>query len=68
VSRALVDQGGLAHDERATQDVVLETLLRAWRNPQILDPERGPQRSWLHTLARNIVIDEWRATCRRPRM
>jgi RNA polymerase sigma-70 factor (ECF subfamily) len=40
--------------------VVQETLLRAWRDPQILDPENGSQRSWLCTVARNIVIDELR--------
>lgn len=36
--------------------------MRAWRNPQILDPECGSQRSWLYAAARNIVIDECRTT------
>ena len=48
----------LTGDRDRAQDVVQETLLRAWRNPQILDPECGSQRSWLYTVARNIVIDE----------
>ncbi len=47
----------LTGDRDRAQDVVQETLLRAWRNPQILDPECGSQRSWLYTVARNIVID-----------
>ena len=55
----------LTGDRGRAQDVVQETLLRAWRDPQILDPELGSQRSWLYTVARNIVIDEWRTT--RPR-
>jgi RNA polymerase sigma-70 factor, ECF subfamily len=56
----------LTGDRDQAQDVVQETLLRASRNPQILDRERGSQRSWLYTVARNIVIDEWRLTRRRP--
>ncbi len=50
----------LTGDRDRAQDVVQETLLRAWRNPQILDPGCGSQRSWLYTVARSIVIDERR--------
>jgi RNA polymerase sigma-70 factor (ECF subfamily) len=46
--------------------VVQETLLRAWRNPQVLDQSRGSARGWLFTVAKRIVIDEWRATRSRP--
>lgn len=56
----------LTGDRDQAHDVVQETLLRAWRHPQILDPERGSPRSWLYTVARNIVVDEWRNTRRRP--
>ena len=56
----------LTGDRGRAQNVVQETLLRAWRDPQILDPECGSQRSWLCTVARNIVIDEWRTTRLRP--
>jgi RNA polymerase sigma-70 factor, ECF subfamily len=56
----------LTGDPDRAQDLVQETLLRAWRDPQILDPESGRQRSWLYALARNIVTDEWPATRRRP--
>ena len=52
----------LTGDRGRAQSVVQETLLRAWRDPRILDPESGSQRSWLCTVARNIVIDEWRTT------
>lgn len=46
-------------DRARSDDVVQETLLRAWRHPQVLD--RGDTaRSWLFTVARRIVIDEWR--------
>jgi DNA-directed RNA polymerase specialized sigma24 family protein len=39
---------------------VQETLLRAWRHPESLDPRRGSVRSWLFTTARNLAIDAWR--------
>lgn len=48
-------------DSALAQDVVQETLLRAWRQPEILAQTRGSARSWLFTVARRIVIDEWRS-------
>jgi len=47
-------------DHARAQDVVQETLLRAWRNPAILDRSQGSARAWLFTVSRNLVIDEWR--------
>jgi RNA polymerase sigma-70 factor (ECF subfamily) len=47
-------------DGARAEDVVQETLLRAWRNSAVLDQSQGSLRSWLFTVARNIVIDEWR--------
>jgi RNA polymerase sigma-70 factor (ECF subfamily) len=47
-------------DRVRAQDVVQETMLRAWRHPDVLDGMRGPVRPWLFTVARHIVIDEWR--------
>jgi len=43
-------------------DVVQETMLRAWRHPAVLDQTDGSARGWLFTVARRIVIDDWRAT------
>ena len=37
-----------------------ETLLRAWRHPEALNPDRGSVRAWLFTTARNLAIDSWR--------
>ena len=42
------------------EDVAQETLLRAWRNAAVLEKSTGSVRAWLFTVARNIVIDEWR--------
>jgi RNA polymerase sigma-70 factor (ECF subfamily) len=49
------------NDHAYAEDVVQETLLRAWRNSARLDDSRGSVRSWLFTVARNIVIDDWRS-------
>jgi RNA polymerase sigma-70 factor (ECF subfamily) len=45
-------------DHQYAEDVVQETLLRAWRNGDTLNPERaGP---WLYTVARNLVVSGYR--------
>jgi RNA polymerase sigma-70 factor (ECF subfamily) len=48
-------------DRARAEDVVQETLLRAWRTFSVLDRSQGSVRAWLFTVARNIVIDDWRA-------
>ncbi|MDA8045163.1 MAG: sigma-70 family RNA polymerase sigma factor [Actinomycetota bacterium] len=53
-------------DRGRAEDIVQETLLRAWRNPQALDPARGSLRPWLLTVARRIAIDEHRSRQARP--
>jgi RNA polymerase sigma-70 factor (ECF subfamily) len=47
-------------DRQRAEDLVQETLLRAWRHPDALDPERGSARAWLFTTARHLAIDAWR--------
>lgn len=56
-----------SRDTALAEDIVQETLLRAWRHPEALDPSRGPIRPWLYTVARRLVIDEYRAQKSRPR-
>lgn len=53
-------------DRQLAEEVVQETLLRAWRNPAVLQQSDGPPRAWLFTVARRIVIDQWRARRSRP--
>ena len=48
-------------DRARSQDVVQETMLRAWRKPSVLDEQQGSARAWLFTVARRIVVDEWRS-------
>ena len=47
-------------DRQRAEDLVQETLLRAWRHPEALNPDRGSVRAWLFTTARNLAIDSWR--------
>ncbi|MFE0699695.1 sigma-70 family RNA polymerase sigma factor [Streptomyces sp. NPDC058872] len=48
-------------DRGRAEDMLQETFLRAWQNPQAL--VRGPEhgRPWLFTVARRIAIDQFRA-------
>ena len=55
----------LTGDRGFAEDVVQETLLRAWRNPETLRGDR-PLRPWLWTVARHLVVDQWRARKARP--
>lgn len=55
-----------AHDRAHAEDVVQETLLRAWRSIDRIDPDRATTRSYLFTVARNVLTDGWRAERRRP--
>ncbi|MDH6244760.1 sigma-70 family RNA polymerase sigma factor [Mycobacterium sp. OTB74] len=55
----------LTSDAARAEDVVQETLLRAWQHPSVLtDSEQSP-RAWLYTVARNLIIDEQRSARRR---
>jgi RNA polymerase sigma-70 factor (ECF subfamily) len=54
------------YDRQWAEDVVQETIIRAWRNSATLDREPGMLRGWLLTVARRIVIDGWRNRRARP--
>lgn len=55
----------LTGDRAGADDVVQETLLRAWRTPHILAEEPEATRSWMYTVARHLVVDEARSARRR---
>ena len=48
-------------DHAQAQDLVQETLLKAWKNPSILERGDDATRAWLFTVARNLVIDDRRS-------
>jgi RNA polymerase sigma-70 factor (ECF subfamily) len=54
-------------DRGHAEDIVQETLLRAWRSAEKLDFRSGRRlRPWLITVARRIAIDEYRSEGARP--
>jgi RNA polymerase sigma-70 factor (ECF subfamily) len=52
-------------DRQRAEDIVQETLLRAWMHPDAI-AER-PARPWLFAVARNLAVDSYRARRARPR-
>lgn len=68
--RALHDEHGtdliryaLRHtgDRQLAEDVVQETFARAFRHPGRVAGDRNSARSWLFTVARNLIIDDLRS-------
>lgn len=55
----------LTGDRAGADDIVQETLLRAWRTPRILEQDASSARAWMITVARHLVIDEARSARRR---
>jgi RNA polymerase sigma-70 factor (ECF subfamily) len=53
-------------DRARAEDIVQETLVRAWRNLDRLDESAGPVRPWLFTVAQRLAIDAHRARRARP--
>lgn len=51
----------LTGDRARAEDVVQETLLRAWQHPEIVGDTERSARGWLFTVARNMIIDESRS-------
>lgn len=51
----------VGNDRGRAEDVAQETLLRACRHRAVLEGPPAAVRAWLCTVARNIVIDEWRS-------
>ncbi|ROO60218.1 RNA polymerase sigma-70 factor (ECF subfamily) [Micromonospora sp. Llam0] len=49
-------------DRHRAEDLLQETLVRAWRHPESRTESGEWRRSWLYTVARNIAIDDLRTT------
>ena len=52
----------LTGDRSRAEDVVQETLLRAWQHPEVVEDTERSARAWLFTVARNMIIDERRSS------
>jgi RNA polymerase sigma-70 factor (ECF subfamily) len=51
-------------DKQRAEDIVQETLVRAWRHPEVVGSGERNIRSWLFTVTRHVAIDMWRARSR----
>jgi RNA polymerase sigma-70 factor (ECF subfamily) len=51
-------------DRQKAEDLVQETIVRAWRHPEALTDR--PARPWLFAVARNLAVDAYRARQSRP--
>jgi RNA polymerase sigma-70 factor (ECF subfamily) len=54
-------------DRHRAEDILQETLVRAWRHPEARSATGEWSRSWLFTVAQRIAIDHIRAAAVRPR-
>lgn len=55
-------------DPEAAEEVVQDTLVRAWRHVHQFDPARGSVATWLFAIARHAAIDWHRRQQARPRL
>jgi len=51
-------------DRSRAEDILQETLVRAWRHPEVVGIGQRVILPWLFTVARNVAIDMWRARSR----
>jgi RNA polymerase sigma-70 factor, ECF subfamily len=67
--RAIYDEHGallmqyvtsITHDRQAAEDIVQETILRAWRRAGTLVKDGRPLRPWLMRVAHNLAVDRQR--------
>ena len=54
----------MSGDRQRAEDIVQETLLRAWQHPEAIAGR--PARPWLFAVATNLAIDSYRARKARP--
>jgi RNA polymerase sigma-70 factor, ECF subfamily len=53
-------------DRHKAEDILQETLVRAWQHPEAVQEDGVWSKAWLFTVARNIAIDHIRAQRIRP--
>jgi RNA polymerase sigma factor (sigma-70 family) len=66
-ARAVFGMAAQALDAATAEEIVQDVFVAAWRGAGSFDPERGPARAWLFTIARHRIANELRRRSRRPR-
>lgn len=59
---------GKAPDRRDAEELVAETIVKAWKRYGQFDSNRGSERAWIFGIARNALIDMHRSSQRRLRL
>ncbi len=54
-------------DAGAAENVVQDVMVTAWTRARLFDPDKASARTWIYTLVRNRLIDQYRAGERRQR-
>ncbi|MER5767856.1 sigma-70 family RNA polymerase sigma factor [Streptomyces sp. NPDC001985] len=54
-------------DTQRAEDLLQETMIRAWRHPEALRSDHDSMRPWLFTVARRLAIDARRARMSRAK-
>ncbi|WP_228980784.1 sigma-70 family RNA polymerase sigma factor [Streptomyces sp. DH12] len=53
-------------DQQRAEDLLQETLVRAWQHPEAFEAPYASMRPWLFTVARRLAIDARRSRLARP--
>lgn len=56
----------IVRDRDVAEDLLQETLVRAWQHAASFDRQRGPVRCWLLGIAHHLALNELRRRRRRP--
>jgi RNA polymerase sigma-70 factor (ECF subfamily) len=59
---------GRTPDRRDAEELVAETIVRAWKRHEQFDSDRGSERAWIFGIGRNALIDMYRSSQRRLRL
>ena len=58
---------GRFQDRRDAEEVVSETLVKAWRSHGQFDPARGSERAWVFGILKTTAVDHYRKSSRHLR-